>query len=137
MTDCPRGDIRDLLPDLVHDQLAPELRAAVEAHVATCAACAAEVALLHRMRAALGRTPRLDVERIAAAVRAARADDAGVPDTIPIAAIPATRAGEVPAAARPRAARRRVLWSDWRAAAGIAAVAVGVMSYSLARSING
>jgi anti-sigma factor RsiW len=122
MTDCPRGDVRDLLPELVHDQLEPAKRAEVERHVAACPACAAEVALLRSMRGALSTAPRVDVGRIAAAVERARG--ASGP---PIHLVPASakRAGPV----RPT---RRV-WADWRAAAGIAAVAVGIMSYSMAR----
>jgi hypothetical protein len=73
MNDCPRAEIRDLLPDLVHGHLDPELRADVERHVAGCADCAAEVALLRQMRAALDREiPAIDTARIAAAVNATR-----------------------------------------------------------------
>lgn len=114
MTDCPRGDIRDVLPDLIHGTLEATVRAEVERHVATCAECAAEVALLRSMQAALSRGPRVDTARIAAAVRDAR------------------RIG-APSAGAPRpAARRHGLRSQWRIAAGIAAVAVGVMSYAIA-----
>jgi len=43
MTDCPRGDMRDLLPDLVHEQLDAATRAEVARHVASCRACAEEL----------------------------------------------------------------------------------------------
>ena len=36
MNDCPNAEIRDRLPDLLHDRLDPSARAAVTAHVATC-----------------------------------------------------------------------------------------------------
>jgi anti-sigma factor RsiW len=72
MTDCPNADVRDLLPDLVNGRLDAESRAAVEAHIATCADCGAEVALLRDLRASLRHTPRLDLSAIAAAVPAYR-----------------------------------------------------------------
>jgi anti-sigma factor RsiW len=68
MTDCPRGDIRDLLPDLLHDRLDDATRAEVTAHVDGCAECAAELRLLHTASAALRPQVQLDTERIARAV---------------------------------------------------------------------
>ncbi|MGI9078056.1 MAG: zf-HC2 domain-containing protein [Gemmatimonadaceae bacterium] len=72
MTDCPRADIRDILPDWVHGTLDTASAALVSAHVAQCADCAAEADMLRVARAALARAPRVDTERIAAAVNAAR-----------------------------------------------------------------
>jgi len=117
MTDCPRGDLRDLLPDLLHGTLDEARRAEVEAHVAACADCRAELALLRGMRGALGRAPAVDTRRIAEAVVAARR----AAPTVAMA----------PARVAPQAASWRV---RWRAAAAIAAVAVGLGSYALARS---
>jgi hypothetical protein len=71
MNDCSRGDIRDVLPDLINDRLDPRTRADVEQHVAACADCAREVKLLRDLRGVLARTPAVDVARIAAAVRSA------------------------------------------------------------------
>jgi len=62
--------MRDLLPELVNGRLDAELQLAVEAHVAECAECAAELTLLRGLRPALMRGPVLDTKRIAAAVRA-------------------------------------------------------------------
>lgn len=119
MTDCPRGDIRDLLPELVHGELGGEERAEVERHVANCAECSAEVALLRSARRALTMEPHVDVARIAAAVAAAqRTRSAG---------------GSKAESMQPRSSRLRSLAWEWRAAAGIAAVAVGVMSYAVGR----
>ena len=73
MTDCPNANVRDLLPDLVHGRLDAETRVMVEAHLAGCADCQAEHALLRDLRASLGRTPHLDLAAIAAAVPAYRA----------------------------------------------------------------
>ena len=72
MNDCPNADVRDLLPDLVHDRLDASARRAVEAHVAQCADCADELALLRDLRA-VRRTPKVDVAAIVAAVPAYRA----------------------------------------------------------------
>jgi anti-sigma factor RsiW len=119
MTDCPRGDIRDLLPELVHGHLGGAERAEVERHVASCAKCSAELALLRSARLALSKEPRVDVARIAAAVAAAHGAR-GVRES-----------NDAPA--QQRTPRRRTLAWEWRAAAGIAAVAVGVMSYAVGR----
>lgn len=116
MTDCPRGDLRDLLPDLLHGTLDEARRAELAAHVAACAACAAELELLRGMRGVLRRTPAVDPQRIAGAVIAARRDARTV----------------VMQPGRPGRARSR--WSvDWRAAAAIAAVAVGLGAWALVR----
>ena len=77
MTDCPNGLMRDQLPEYVHGVLAVDAAALVEAHLATCADCRAEVALLGNVRTALSQgTPVMDVAAIVAAlpapIRAAR-----------------------------------------------------------------
>jgi anti-sigma factor RsiW len=95
MTDCPNGEIRDQLPDFVHDQLTAPARVTVAAHVAQCAACTAEVKLLRELRGALRRAPAVDVARIVAAL---------------------------PAPSRVSGGRRRL---DWRVAAAIAALVIG------------
>lgn len=72
MTDCANGDMRDLLPDLLHDRLALAVRRDVELHVGSCADCRAELALLRAMRVSLERGPAVDVAAIAAAIPAYR-----------------------------------------------------------------
>ena len=105
MNDCPNAEIRDLLCDAVHGTLADADRRRVEAHVAACADCRAELALLHRARAVLARgAPSIDTARIVAAI-----------------------------APRHRVASRLLRVSTWRVAATIALVAVGVGSVSLVR----
>jgi hypothetical protein len=71
MGDCINTEIRDALPDLIHARLDATERARVEAHVAACSDCSAEVELLRRAAAvlALG-APRMDARRIAAALAA-------------------------------------------------------------------
>jgi anti-sigma factor RsiW len=74
MTDCPNGEIRDLLPDLVHARLDAGERDRVKAHIAGCQDCTAEVALLERIRASAGRGASVNVERVVSALpRAGRA----------------------------------------------------------------
>ena len=102
MNDCPNAEIRDLLCDVVHGTLADGERRRVEAHVAACADCAAELALLRRARTVLGRaTPSVDTGRI-------------------VAAIP-----------QRRSAHGLGRFSTWRVAATIAVVALGAASLSL------
>jgi len=73
MNDCPRADIRDVLPDWVHGTLDTASEATVSAHVEQCADCAAEADLLRMARAALAKAPHIDTQRIAIAVKAASA----------------------------------------------------------------
>ncbi|HEU4643093.1 MAG TPA: zf-HC2 domain-containing protein, partial [Gemmatimonadaceae bacterium] len=134
MTDCPRGDVRDLLPDLLHDRLDADARAEVERHVARCPECAAELELLRAMRGALSRAPMVDAAAIAAAVARAGAIPAAEDlrrDSKP----PTGRVMgdfESPASGRGVGAPRGGRWSRWRAAAGIA-IAAGIASWAAAR----
>ena len=113
MTDCPRAEMRDLLPDLMHGRLDDVTRAMVEEHVANCDACADELALLRTMRAALATPPRrVDVAQIVASL---------------------------PSAGRRRAPvtsvrmRNGVGGGAWRIAAGIALLAAAAVGYQVAR----
>lgn len=107
MSECTNGEMRDLLPELVSGRLGAAMRLAVEAHVAECEECAEELALLRVMRPALMRTPAIDTDRIAAAVRA-----------------------QLPAMAQRGARRRAVPWSLAIAAAAV--IAVTVAGYEVA-----
>src|SRR5919108_3148859 len=68
MSDCTNIEIRDLLPDLARGALSGQLLVAVEQHLATCASCRAELAMLQKARQVLGVTPAVNTARIAAAV---------------------------------------------------------------------
>lgn len=70
LTDCSNIEMRELLPDFLHDTLSPSDRTRVEAHLATCAECAAEHALLKSARRAMAglRVPRVDTAGIVAAL---------------------------------------------------------------------
>ena len=69
MNDCTNLDIRDLLPDLARGALTGSSLAAVQQHLATCASCRAELALVRNAQAVLSVTPSVDAARIAAVVR--------------------------------------------------------------------
>lgn len=68
MTDCPNANMRDLLPDLLHDRLAPAARRDAEAHLAGCGECRAELALLSEVRASLHRVPAMSAEQISSVI---------------------------------------------------------------------
>lgn len=113
MTDCPRADMRDLLPDLMHDTLDAASRAEVERHVRTCESCAQELALLRSLRDSLSAAPAIDVTRIAAAVNLAR-------NTAPVAG---------------RARGATAGWRhDWRIAAAFLLAALGAGGYAFTRA---
>lgn len=73
MNDCPNADVRDLLPDLINDRLDEATRRMVEAHLAHCADCRDELAVLRDVRATMRHTPAVDVAGIVAALPAYRA----------------------------------------------------------------
>lgn len=103
MIDCPNGDVRDVLPDYVNDRLPARERAEVETHLASCAACRDEVALLRGLRSTLRRAPGVNVDAIAAAIPPYRAP---------------VQHGWV---------------AGWRVAAAVIAIAVGGTSIALLR----
>jgi len=71
MNDCANADVRDLLPELLHGRLDEATRAGVEAHLAVCADCRAELELLRAAGRALSYPPvAVDVQRIVAALPA-------------------------------------------------------------------
>ncbi len=65
MGDCSNAVMRDQLPDLVHGRLSAVERQALEAHLATCAECRAELALVRQVAGAFT-VPPVDASRIVA-----------------------------------------------------------------------
>lgn len=117
MTDCPNAEMRDRLPDLLHERLDRSARAAVMAHVERCANCRAELALLREARAVLTSGVRtVDVAAIARGV------------------IARTRAPIAVVAPAARRSRQQRSWSDWRIAASIAVIAAGAATVAVIRS---
>jgi anti-sigma factor RsiW len=68
VNDCLNLEVRDALPDLLNGRLSELDTATMNAHVASCADCRAELALLRETRATAYLAPALDIERIAAAI---------------------------------------------------------------------
>ena len=101
MIDCPNGDVRDALPDYLHDRLDTARRREVESHLAGCEACREELALLRALRVTMRRAPAVNAEAIAAAIPAYHA--------------PARRGWAM----------------GWRTAAAVVALAVGGTSIAL------
>ena len=79
MTDCGNVDVRERLPELMHGVLPTGERLEVERHLAGCAACSEELALLVEVRGSLVPAPAIDVERIVHALEASRRRDAQPP----------------------------------------------------------
>lgn len=114
MTDCSNVEMRELLPEVVHDALAPGDRAAVLAHIATCEDCAAELSLLR------------EAHRAMRSVRVPAIDTAAI-----VAALPRPRSA---APVRQVARRSPTLF---RIAAAISFISIGGISVAVARSYMG
>lgn len=109
MNDCQNAEIRDQLPDLLHDRLTATHRAVVLAHVDSCAECREELELLRAARAMFQtQTPPVDVNWV-------------------VNALPIARPRVV------RAERRRPLWTDWRVAAAVTLLVAGGGSLAVLR----
>jgi anti-sigma factor RsiW len=114
VNDCRNAEIRDQLPDLLHDRLNAGARAAVLAHVDGCAECREELELLRRVRqVVILSTPRIDTARIVSML-----PKPGASAVVPI---------------RPSRSR----WADWRIAATITVLAVGGTSVALLTHSSG
>lgn len=111
MNDCQNAEIRDQLPDLLHDRLTAGERAVVLAHVDGCAECRGELELLRGVHHVLvAATPRVNTLRI-------------------LSALPKPGEGVVVPMIQSRATRSR--WADWRIAAAVTVIAVGGGSFAL------
>ena len=100
MNDCSKADIRDRLPDLLHERLPASVRAAVMEHIADCGDCREELDLLRGVHAVLmTNAPVVDVGYV-------------------VNALPKPHRRVMPAAPRHRT---RI---DWRIAAAVTFLAV-------------
>jgi len=111
MFDCAIVEMRERLPELAAGALDAATRARVEAHVAACADCAAELETLRLVRAAYTNAPVVDVRRIVSAL-----------PHPPAVSRTASHAGPP--------VRR---WMDWRIAAALTMITVGGLSVAVAR----
>jgi len=112
MTDCPNAEMRDRLPDLLHERLDASARAVVIAHVEQCDDCRAELMLLREASVAL-----------TSGVRA-----------VDITSITRVVIGRTAGTQEPTGRRARSPWMDWRVAASIAVLAVGGASFAVVRA---
>lgn len=114
MNDCTNAEMRDRLPDLVHDRLSAGDLTIVLAHVEICVDCRDEVQLLRDAKAVFARgVPRVDIAYV-------------------VGALPKTPAPHV--AARVEPARRPRVWNDWRIAAAVTLLIAGGGSYAVMSS---
>jgi anti-sigma factor RsiW len=127
MTECENAAMRDQLPDFAADLLSSADRARVQAHVDTCAPCAAELALIRHVRAMPERVVSIDVASIVSRLpKPARAANPVDGTVIPIDSRSVAR----PPMKRSWSASRGV----WRAAASIGVILVGGWSVLVMRS---
>ncbi|MEO7363844.1 MAG: zf-HC2 domain-containing protein [Gemmatimonadaceae bacterium] len=139
MNDCSNAEIRDLLPDYVHDQLSVTDLARVQQHVVSCADCAEELELLQMVFALrpvvkapnfadiLARLPKPGQQTsFTIAASDARSDNAGRDIAVRDIAVRDI------ASAR-SVARKSPLLRNWRAAAAIAVVTLGGLSVAISR----
>ena len=68
MSDCLNVEIRELLPEYLGGTLSASRRAEVDAHVASCAECADELAVMRLVREAYAESPAVNVNAIVAAL---------------------------------------------------------------------
>lgn len=143
MTDCPNVEMRELLPELLHDALPAAERGRLEAHLAGCTLCTAELAMLREARHAMARVrvPAIDTARIVAALPRAQAAPASR-EAAPVGLRlhsndrGSDRASDRAVAANGPAPRRRSSML-YRIAAAVTFVSLGGMSLTIARSYFG
>jgi len=112
MTDCPNAEMRDRLPDLLHERLDASARAVVITHVDGCDDCRAELMLLREASVALTSDVR----------------------AVDITSITRVVIGRTAGAQEPTRRRAPSPWMDWRVAASIAVLAVGGASFAIFRA---
>jgi anti-sigma factor RsiW len=110
MRECQDERTRDLLPEYAAGRLDAAVASEVAAHLAACASCAAELAVVRAAHIAFP-APRIDVAKIVAALPK---------PVIPLA---------------PRIEKRSKRVISWRIAATIATIAVGGVSVAMLQSL--
>ncbi|HZI99913.1 MAG TPA: zf-HC2 domain-containing protein, partial [Gemmatimonadaceae bacterium] len=68
MNDCVKAEVRDALPDFINHRLSELDAATMREHIESCADCKAELELIRQARAAALLAPKMNVDRIAAAL---------------------------------------------------------------------
>jgi len=124
MADCSNVEIRELLPERAGSALSAADLARVDAHLASCATCTAELALIQAARRAVRVAPTIDIGRISAGVVAATLTPSR-PQLV-TSAPPIARAGRAP----------RMRWIGLKAAAAVAIAAAGIGSFAVWHSAD-
>ena len=83
MIDCLNPEVRDALPDLIHGRLSELDTATLTAHVESCGACRAELALLREVQATAPIAPWIDITRVASALPASGVSTVAQPTEAP------------------------------------------------------
>lgn len=130
MTDCPNAEIRDLLPDYVHDQLLSADHARVAQHLVSCAECTEELVLLQAVFEIRPSVSSVNVAGILASLpKPGQHASVTVFGEVPAEEMVGVRdIGSARSVATQRGASR-----TWRIAAAIAAITVGGLSIAIAR----
>jgi anti-sigma factor RsiW len=124
MADCSNVEIRELLPERAGSALSAADLARVDAHLASCPTCTAELALIHAARRAVPATPAIDIGRISARVVAATL--APSRPQLVTSERSVVRAGRAP----------RMRWIGLKAAAAVAIAAAGIGSFAVYHSTD-
>lgn len=128
MTDCSNAEIRDLLPDYVHDQLSVTDHARVKQHVVSCADCAEELVLLQTVLAVRPQVTLPNVADIVARLpKPGQFTTVTLPDNTRVAAIEGVR----DIATAKSVVRKSNGFRNWRAIAAVAVFAVGAASLTM------
>jgi len=112
MSDCTNVEMRELLPEFLHDRLTASDRERLDAHLARCEECAAELATLRAVQRAFTHAPAVDTAAI-------------------VRALPAPPRQVAPRATTDRIAPR---FYAWRIAAAISFISLGGISLAVART---
>jgi anti-sigma factor RsiW len=64
MSKCTDNEIQEMLPDLLHLTLAADMRARVEAHVASCEQCREELEVIRTVKSAAVFAPVINVDQV-------------------------------------------------------------------------
>jgi anti-sigma factor RsiW len=138
MRECENEDLRDALPGYVAGRLAGPDRVRVAEHIAGCADCAAEAELLRVAHHVMTQdVPRVDAGRIVAALPAPPRAVTGPVLVHSDAGVAPDGRGTRPAVRRSaRATGFRPMWTGWRIAAAVSAIAVGGLSVAVLRNLG-
>jgi anti-sigma factor RsiW len=125
MTDCSNAEIRDMLPDYLHEQLSVADHAQVQQHLVSCAECADELALL---KTVLALRPAVSAPNVADIL-------AKLPKPAPrvtVDHIQVAGVRDISTARSVAAKTSRSNFRAWRAIAAVAVMAVGGLTIKIA-----